>query len=153
ATLAPLLCEIETSPWGDLWGKPLDARGLARRLRPFGVIPKSVRLDDGKTPKGYTLDQFKDAFARYLGELNATTPQPASAQRSQPKSSATNDDLVADKRQRDPASANGCGVVADKSPGTTRRPVIGDEMYLVMLLNAARDGHITNAEAEDQYAL
>jgi hypothetical protein len=66
ADLAYALCELEESPWGDLYGKRLDARGLARRLKPFEVVPRTIRLDDGKTPKGYLLEQFADAFARYL---------------------------------------------------------------------------------------
>lgn len=66
ALLASKLCEIETSPWGDLYGKALDARGLARRLKPFDVHPRSIRLATGETPKGYLLDQFEDAFSRYL---------------------------------------------------------------------------------------
>jgi hypothetical protein len=65
ARLAELLSAIEESPWGDLRGKPLDARGLARRLKPYGVFPRSVRLDDGTTPKGYKAEQFADAWLRY----------------------------------------------------------------------------------------
>jgi hypothetical protein len=34
---------IEESPWGDLRGKPLDARGLAQRLRPYDIKPTTVR--------------------------------------------------------------------------------------------------------------
>ena len=74
AELASRLGELEESPWGDLWGKQLDARGLARRLRPFQVRPRTVRLDDGTTPKGYHLEQFEEAFSRYA-------PVPADSER------------------------------------------------------------------------
>lgn len=57
---------IETSPWGDLRGKALDARGLAYRLRKYGVKPKTIRVGD-KTPKGYTAVDLHDAWSRYLG--------------------------------------------------------------------------------------
>jgi hypothetical protein len=57
---------IDESPWGDLRGKPLDARGLSNRLRPYGVSPSSVRIG-GTTPKGYRRADLWDAWIRYLG--------------------------------------------------------------------------------------
>jgi hypothetical protein len=64
--LAYLLSEIETSPWSE-WshGKPLSPAKLARLLRPYGITPHSIRIDD-KTPKGYERTDFDDAFRRYL---------------------------------------------------------------------------------------
>ena len=53
-------------PWGDRRrGEGLDARGLATLLRPFKIRPKTVR-DGNETAKGYHVDQFADAFGRYL---------------------------------------------------------------------------------------
>ena len=56
---------LEERPWGE-WshGKGLTARGLANLLRPFGVSPDTIRTGD-KTPKGYSRDQFEDAWKRY----------------------------------------------------------------------------------------
>jgi hypothetical protein len=65
ADLAAQLATIEEAPWGDIYGRPLDARGLARRLRPFGIRPDSVRFEDG-TLKGYQRAWFEDAWSRYL---------------------------------------------------------------------------------------
>ncbi|HVB76221.1 MAG TPA: DUF3631 domain-containing protein [Candidatus Nitrosotalea sp.] len=65
ATILEVLGALEESPWGDLRGKPLDARGLARRLRRFGVRPKQVRLRS-VTVKGYSRADLTDAWARYL---------------------------------------------------------------------------------------
>jgi Protein of unknown function (DUF3631) len=66
--LLDYLNRLEESPWGGRRrGEGLDARGLARMLRPFKVKPKQVRVAD-KTLKGYHADQFADAFARYLSE-------------------------------------------------------------------------------------
>ena len=65
ADLARHLCEMEEAPWGDLYGKPLDARGLAKRLKSFDVHPHSIRIGD-KTPKGYEAADFGDAWTRYL---------------------------------------------------------------------------------------
>jgi putative DNA primase/helicase len=61
------LVGLEERPWAEYsHGKPLTQAKLARLLRPFGVVSGSVRLPDGRTPKGYVLERFTDAFARYL---------------------------------------------------------------------------------------
>jgi uncharacterized protein DUF3631 len=59
------LAALEESPWGDLRGKPLDARGLARRLRPFDVRPTNVRVGE-EVRKGYLRADLHDAWTRYL---------------------------------------------------------------------------------------
>lgn len=63
-----LLAKLRSDPegvWGDLSGKPLDARGLANRLRPYGVTSRVVRVGD-KTPRGYRRQDLYDAWERYL---------------------------------------------------------------------------------------
>lgn len=73
---------LPESPWGDLRGKPLDARGLGNRLRQYGIRSKTVRLGT-HTPKGYTREDLHDAWIRYLpppldtsatSATSATTP-------------------------------------------------------------------------------
>jgi hypothetical protein len=59
------LTALDEAPWGDLRGKPLDARGLASRLRQYGIASTTVRIGD-KTPKGYTREAMWDAWSRYL---------------------------------------------------------------------------------------
>jgi hypothetical protein len=59
------LHKMEESPWGDLRGKPLDARGLARRLKPYGAKPTQVRIL-ASTMKGYRREDLHDAWERYL---------------------------------------------------------------------------------------
>ena len=56
---------LDESPWGDLRGKPLDDRGLARRLSAYGIKPTTIRTATG-TPKGYRRTDFHDAWTRYL---------------------------------------------------------------------------------------
>ena len=62
------LHKLEEAPWGDLRGKPLDARSLAKYLKPYEVTSKGVRID-GTTPKGYKREDLHDPFARYLPKL------------------------------------------------------------------------------------
>jgi Protein of unknown function (DUF3631)/Bifunctional DNA primase/polymerase, N-terminal/Primase C terminal 1 (PriCT-1) len=61
------LNRLEERPWGS-WhkGEGMRARDLARLLRPFGIRPRTVRLSDDETAKGYLLDACADAFERYL---------------------------------------------------------------------------------------
>jgi hypothetical protein len=64
-TILAGLCELEESPWASLRGKPLDARGLAYRLRQYGIASMDVKVDR-KTLKGYRREHLWDSFARYL---------------------------------------------------------------------------------------
>lgn len=61
------LHDIDEAPWGDLRGKAIDSRGLANRLRPYGVHSKQVRVG-AATKKGYAREDFYDAWSRYLSE-------------------------------------------------------------------------------------
>ncbi len=57
----------EDMPYGG-WrdGKGLDARGLARFLKPYGVRSRTVRIGSS-TPRGYHRDpDLEEAFSRYL---------------------------------------------------------------------------------------
>jgi hypothetical protein len=60
------LLQQEEAPWGDLRGKPLDARRLAHYLRPYGISSKQVRVGS-TTLKGYAREDLWDAWTRYLG--------------------------------------------------------------------------------------
>ena len=63
------LYDIEESPWADLRGKPLNARGLAYRLRGYKVTPKTIRVG-AETPKGYLATDLYDSWQRYVPEQN-----------------------------------------------------------------------------------
>jgi hypothetical protein len=68
AELLAALNGLDESPWGARRrGEGLDARGLAKLLRPFGIRSRTVRVGD-KTAKGYHLEQFEQPFARHLPE-------------------------------------------------------------------------------------
>ena len=41
------LHHLPESPWADIYGKPLNDRGLASRLRKYGVKPKVIRVGGG----------------------------------------------------------------------------------------------------------
>lgn len=50
-------------------GQALTSRQLAKYLGAYSIKPKTVRMKDGSTPKGYEVRQFDEAFNRYLPEI------------------------------------------------------------------------------------
>ncbi len=119
ADLVAALVDMEHRPWPE-WrhGKPLTVRGVARLLRRFGIAPGTIRAASGETPKGYRRDQFKDAFARYVPVLSATTPQPAESLDFSQNPIRHKSENVADGKTPKPAESLTCGVVADENPKT-----------------------------------
>ncbi|MBV9013067.1 MAG: DUF3631 domain-containing protein [Pseudonocardiales bacterium] len=68
------LCELDESPWGDLEGKPLDARRLAKELAPYNVKPGPLKVN-GDPVKGYKTTGphgLTDAWDRYLPPRHPT---------------------------------------------------------------------------------
>ncbi|WP_293006444.1 DUF3631 domain-containing protein [Nitrosomonas sp.] len=65
--LIEALVTDDESPWATYnYGKPITPRQLAKQLTGYGIKSKTVRLGNSSTPKGYDVEQFSDAFARYL---------------------------------------------------------------------------------------
>lgn len=59
------LVALELGPWDSYYGKPLTARGLAKLLEPYDVMPKQRRIVGGKM-RGFFAQDFTDAWARYV---------------------------------------------------------------------------------------
>ena len=72
------LVAMEETPWGDLRGKPIDARGIANRLIIYGIKPKVVRVGE-HTPRGYAREDLHDAWVRYLPSLAIEGATPATS--------------------------------------------------------------------------
>lgn len=62
------LLKLEESPWGDLRGKALDARGLSYRLKKYEVKPKQLKMEGGRNVRGYEKSDLLDSWKRYLPE-------------------------------------------------------------------------------------
>ena len=134
-TLLRYLHGIGEAPWASFTkaGKPMTARHLAGMLRPYKIIPRSVRVAETArtsatdTPKGYHVADFADAFSRYLPDIrhNAT---------SQSNSGFSPDSVSATDSRRGGYDDNGLasqqadsGSVADKTEGTgTARGGVAD---------------------------
>ncbi len=66
ARLCQILAEMPEAPWGDMYGKSIDPRRLARLLKPWGITSKTIRPADGNPARGFFADDFADVWARYL---------------------------------------------------------------------------------------
>ncbi len=65
-TLVDELVALTDRPWPEARrDKPITETWLARKLKPFGILSKSIRIES-ENLKGYTLVDFQEAFARYL---------------------------------------------------------------------------------------
>jgi Protein of unknown function (DUF3631) len=71
ASILESLAALEEAPWGDMYGKPIDSRRLARMLGKYGASPKVVRIGE-TTPRGYTREALTDLWHRYLPAVSAT---------------------------------------------------------------------------------
>jgi hypothetical protein len=71
------LTALEESPWAALGrhAKALDARGLAARLRAYGIRSDNLPRDDGGARlKGYFAASLADAWMRYVPGTRTTAP-------------------------------------------------------------------------------
>ena len=104
-SILELLHKLPESPWADLRGKPLDERGLANRLRQYGIKSKNVRIG-GQVPKGYDRADLHDAWQRYL---------PLSS----PATGATSATSATSQVDQAETVADVAATVADVAPATT----------------------------------
>lgn len=65
---------LDEAPWGDWYGKPLDARHLAKMLKPYGAAPVVIRVGES-TPRGYRSASLHDACTRYGGTATGATSE------------------------------------------------------------------------------
>lgn len=117
------LCDDEEASWATYnREKEITPRQVSKRLAEFGIKPKTIRMGSYDTPKGFELEQFSDAFVRYLSNpLNL--PQHPQQTPEANKHAAL---AVADNPQQKTIRNNsatpeapyslGCGGVADKTP-------------------------------------
>ncbi len=114
------LLEDEEAPWAT-WnrGKPMTAKQLSVKLKDFGIKSTTVRagLD---VKKGYHLNQFTDAFSRYLSQESppeiVTPLQPSSDAAYSDFQSVTLPPDVTDKKTLQTTVDAGCNDVTDSAP-------------------------------------
>ncbi len=120
------LNSLPEAPWGGLHDRHgLNQSDLAKRLKPYGIEPKTVRLAPKSTPRGYLREQFVDAWKRYLrvDEPDPTTPSPERAGDESPI------DLTADLG----LAAFGFGPDRDVPNGHARARVVGVNSHFELI--------------------
>lgn len=122
ADLIEALCSDDEKSWSTYnRGKPISAKQISSRLSGYGIRSKTVRIGY-VTIKGFELEQFADAFARYLPPTPSENPSQGN------KSLEANNDEVScvtdrenvtatqNKRETlEPAPMLGCDGVTDKN--------------------------------------
>jgi putative DNA primase/helicase len=130
--LADALADLEDRRWGEYnKGRPITPYQISKRLRGFDIVSKVIRIGD-RTPHGYQLEQFADAFARYLPE-EAATPQQASQV----------NDIEAEVDATESATCETDAATATASGGASTAPVAGD-----VADREAKNGSEVNAVAD-----
>jgi hypothetical protein len=146
------LHSLPESAWADVYGKPLNDRGLATRLRKYGVKPKAVRIGDS-TPRGYVAADLADVWARYV------LPTRQEAQQVQQRNTKQSPTVSAtQKPAENPEKLAGVVDVADVAlfPGRQRDVVLEagvvDAAFEERAAVLEYDAGLTRAEAEAQAA-
>lgn len=100
-TILDRLHKMDEAPWGDLRGKPIAARQLARLLSGYSVFPLKVKVD-GNSLRGYRREHLHDAWTRYLPAAlvpeEAEPPEPAEPRRSEAPSAVPSPSSVPEPR-------------------------------------------------------
>ena len=138
------LLAIDESPWREWWSDPraddvkpsrAAPRKLARTLKPFGIRPADVWMPSDESRKGYRLDDFRDAWARYLpstGEREGRDPREP-AQEADSRLADTNRESARDAaHERDPRG--------DAAQPSHSRPPRGSRSPVEPVEWLARDG-------------
>ena len=119
--LVACLIVLDDRPWPEInRGKPLTKAGLARLLKPFKVVSGSIRLEDGRTLKGYYRRSFDDAFVRYTPSTpiqNVTTSQARESAAFGENQNVTSNGGVTFQNPENPSVSAGCDVVTDENQG------------------------------------
>jgi putative DNA primase/helicase len=119
AEIIEVLSKMEDRPWPE-WknGKPITARQVAKLLDPFGVVPVTITLSTGKTPKGYHLRAFNELVKRYPLSQSAIPPQVSENNDFGDFESAAPKNHLAVLNAEKSQKSSDCGGTADKaSPG------------------------------------
>lgn len=79
ANLLGYLCDDEEKAWAT-WnrGKQINLKQVAAMLKKYGITSANIKFGHGDVRKGYRIEQFADAFSRYLHSPEFTAIAPPS---------------------------------------------------------------------------
>ncbi len=98
-TILGRLYKIDEAPWADYFGRPMNARDLAKLLRPYEVRACDVKID-GTTRRGYRREHLHEQWRRYLppadgGSATSATSATAQVNDGRPVAGSTSEVLPA----------------------------------------------------------
>jgi putative DNA primase/helicase len=144
------LIGLDERRWPD-WknGRPISKAQAARLLKPFGISPKTIRVADRPTAKGYYLAAFEDAFARYLPFQNVTPSQDAQNKASdgflKRHNGSDPEGLLRFENSKPPSNSASCYGVTDRETHLDDEDIIAFEERAAI---REFDGGYSRAEAE-----
>jgi hypothetical protein len=117
------LARLEESPWGEWWIDPKTEapsrtapRRLAQLLRPYGISPGNVRVDEN-VARGYKREDFFDAWERFLPPRPSATSATSATSLSHSQADVADVADVADTREGEWLARDGVWrVLADEPP-------------------------------------
>ena len=130
STLLERLWKVEDAPWFEMphTGKALDARGLARLLKPWGVRSRNVWT--GTTLKGYQVKDLHDVWVRHL-----PPPLGPLGPLDEPVEGDSDPDSLAEPSARRPLGGDGPGAPSGDLAAASARESAGD---------SPRNGHLAD---------
>jgi putative DNA primase/helicase len=160
AELIRLLCVDEEKPWATFHrGQPITPRQVAKRLKEYGITSHTIRIGN-ETAKGYTREQCREAFSRYLSvtpDLTVTTSQPSIHEGSGVTDDPDDPSRFANEMlnvTRKPSTDAGCDGVTDKNHEEDDHHQSGylEELWVERTAIMEVDGGLSRPEAECQAA-
>jgi hypothetical protein len=67
STVIQELAQFDDAPWGNWYGRTINAQAISKILKPFGIKTQEIWFD-GEKHRGWTAAKFADAWARYLSD-------------------------------------------------------------------------------------
>jgi putative DNA primase/helicase len=117
ADLIKELCSDDERPWATYnRGFQIKPRQIANKLKGYGIQSKTIRVNF-TTAKGYELEQFNEAFSRYITSppLVSVTPSQTSIHAALPVTdNASRYPSVTDKKQHNMLELKDCYFVTDR---------------------------------------
>ena len=160
AELIRLLCVDEEKPWATFHrGHAITPRQVAKRLKEYGIVSHTIRIGS-ETAKGYTREQCREAFFRYLSappDLSVTPSQPSIHAGSGVTGNSEDSSRYAKGMPivtRKPSTGAGCDGVTDKNPQEedTYQSSYLEELRAERAAIMGVDGGLSRLEAEEQAA-
>ena len=113
------LYELDEAPWRELSGRPITARFLAMRLKPYGIYSGNRRIG-GIQAKGYRKADLEQAWSQYLPGISEKSSQPSQTVDGRPNSA--DKDASHERPSAVPMNPGTDGVSFGTKPPTIENP-------------------------------